>query len=93
MIFEVLSSATRRVDEGENKEAYLTIPSLFVSALIKQETAAVVLYRRTEQGFIREIHEGLGAVLPLNEIEIELPLQEIYDGAEFLPETDESVDG
>jgi len=85
-IFEVLSQATRRIDEGEKKDAYLTIPSLAVYALIDQESAAVVLFRRTEHGFVREVYEGLAAVLPLAEIETELPLAEIYDGVEFSPE-------
>ncbi len=86
VIFEVISKKTRRIDEGEKKDAYLTIPSLYVYALIEQDTAAVVAFRRTEAGFIREVHTGLDSVLPLNEFEIELPLAEIYDGVEFMPE-------
>jgi Uma2 family endonuclease len=85
-IFEVLSRATRRTDEGEKKDAYLTIPSLCVYALIEQETAAAVVYRRTEQGFVREVYEGLDAVIPLHKVEIELPMAEIYEGVEFVPE-------
>src|SRR5205085_611584 len=69
VLFEVLSKSTRRIDEGEKKDAYLTIPALAVYALVEQETALVVAYRRTEQGFVREVHEGLDAVLPLPEIE------------------------
>jgi len=88
-IFEVLSRKTRRIDEGEKKDAYLTIPSLSIYALVEQETAAMVVYRRTEQGFVREVYEGLDAVLPLLEIDAELPLAEIYDGVEFRPEPDE----
>jgi Uma2 family endonuclease len=85
-IFEVLSRATRRTDEGEKKDAYLTIPSLGVYALIDQETAAVVVHRRTEHGFVREVYEGQRAVIPLPEIGTELPLAEIYDRVEFSPE-------
>lgn len=86
VVFEVLSKSTRRIDEGEKKDAYLAIPSLKVYALVEQDTAAVVVFRRTEAGFIREVHTGLDAVLPLSEVEIELPLAEIYDGVEFTPE-------
>ncbi|MGI8978048.1 MAG: Uma2 family endonuclease [Pirellulaceae bacterium] len=85
-IFEVLSKATRRIDDGEKKDAYLMIPSLGVYVLIEQESAAVVVHRRTEQGFLREVHLGLDATLPLPEIESELPLREIYEGVEFSPE-------
>ena len=91
-IFEVLSQATRRIDCGEKKDAYLTIPSLAVYALVEQESAMVVVHRRTEQGFVPEVYEGRSAVIPLPEIETELPLAEIYDGVEFTPELGEPSD-
>lgn len=91
VIFEVLSRRTRRTDEGEKKDAYLTIPSLAVYALIEQDTPAVVVFRRTEQGFVREVYEGLDAVLPLAEIEIDLLLAEIYETVEFTPEAEEEM--
>jgi len=86
VICEVLSRSTRRIDEGEKKDAYLTIPSLRVYALVEQETAAVIVYRRTEHGFVPEVYEGQSGVIPLPEIEAELPLAEIYARAEFPPE-------
>lgn len=92
VLVEVLSRRTRRIDEGEKKEAYLTIPSLLVYLLIEQETPAIVAFRRTEQGFVREVYEGLDAVLPLPEIEVGLPLAEIFEAVELSaePEDDES---
>jgi Uma2 family endonuclease len=89
IIFEVLSRKTRRIDDGEKKDAYLTIPSLSVYVLIEQEMPAVVAYRRTERGFVREVYEGLDAILPLREIEIDLPLAEIYEAVEFIAEPEE----
>ena len=86
VIFEVLSKKTRRIDEGEKKDAYLTIPSLRVYALVEQETAAMVVYRRAHKDWVREVYEGLDAVLPLDEIEIAVPLAEVYDGVEFSSE-------
>jgi len=86
VIFEVLSRKTRRIDEGEKKDAYLTIPSLHVYALVEQEGPAVVVFRRTDEGFVREVLEGLDAVLRLPEVDIELPLAELYAGVEFSPE-------
>jgi len=88
-IFEVLSKETRRIDEGEKLEAYLTIPSLQVYALVEQESATVVVYRRAEEGFVREVYDGMEAVIPLSEIETELPLAEIYDRVKFTPEPDD----
>lgn len=86
VIAEVLSAATRRVDEGEKKEAYQSISTLGVYLLIEQSEPTVIAFRRTDQGFVRESYSGLDAVIPLPEIGTELPLSEIYDGVEFTPE-------
>jgi Uma2 family endonuclease len=88
-IAEVLSERTRRIDEGEKKDAYLTIPSLNVYLLVEQEAPLVTVFRRTETGFVREVHQGLDAVIPLPEIDIVLPLAEIFAGVEFAPEPGE----
>ncbi len=93
VLFEVLSRSTRRIDEGEKKDAYLTIPSLAVYVLIEQDSAAVTVYRRTESGFVREVHEGPGAVLPLGEIGMDLPLGDLYETVEFDPEAEEAEAG
>jgi Uma2 family endonuclease len=86
VIVEVLSRQTRRTDEGEKKDAYLTIPSLSVYLLVEQDSPAVVVYRRTESGFNREVYAGMQAVVPLDEVATELPLTEVYEAVEFAPE-------
>jgi len=91
VLFEVLSNRTRRIDEGEKKDAYLTIPSLSVYVLVEQESPAVMVFRRTENGFVREVYQGLDAVVPLGEIEIDLALADMYDGVEFAPEPTEDT--
>src|SRR5436853_6578928 len=63
-IFEIISRKTRRIDEGEKKDAYQTIPSLSVYVLLEQELPAATVFRRTEHGFVREVYEGLDAVIP-----------------------------
>lgn len=87
-VVEVLSRATRRLDEGEKKDAYLKIPSLTTYLLVEQEAPAVEVFRRTEQGLVREVYQGLEAVVPLPDLGIELPLSELYDGVEFTPDED-----
>ena len=88
-VVEVLSQRTRRIDEGEKKDAYLTIPSLDFYILIEQEMPAVVVFSRTEQGITREVYQGLDAVLPLRSLGIDLPLAEIFEGVEFIPEPED----
>ena len=92
VLVEVLSRRTRRIDEGEKKDAYLTIPSLSVYLLVEQEAPAVVAFRRTAQGFIREVYEGLEAVIHLPEIGVELSLADIYESVQFIPEAEEGIE-
>ncbi|MBL8737235.1 MAG: Uma2 family endonuclease [Planctomycetes bacterium] len=80
VIVEVASPDTWRIDSGEKLEAYTTIPSLSVYLLVEQEAARVVVYRRGDGGFVREVYAGRTASVPLPEIGCELPLAEIYDG-------------
>jgi Uma2 family endonuclease len=86
VLFEVLSRGTRRTDLGEKKDAYLAVPSLKVYVVIEQDSPTVVAFRRTDAGFVQELYAGLDAVLPLPEIDTELPLAEIYERVEFIPE-------
>ena len=83
VVVEVVSAETRRIDEGEKLLAYTAIPSLGAYLLIEQAATQVVVFRRGERGFVREVYTGLDAVIPLPEIACELPLAEVYDGVEF----------
>lgn len=92
VIFEVLSKATRRIDEGEKRVAYLAIPSLSVYVLVEQEMPRATVFRRTGNGFVREVYEGLDSVLPLTEVGITLPLAEVYKRVEFVAERPDDVE-
>ena len=85
VILEVISESTRRTDEYEKREAYLSIGTLCVYLLVEQSAAAAVVYRRTDSGFTRETCLGAAAVIPLPEIECELRLIELYENVEFPP--------
>jgi Uma2 family endonuclease len=86
VIAEVLSRNTRRIDQGEKKDAYLTIPTVCAYLLIEQDCPGVSVYRRTEQGFVLDTYADMQSVIPLTEIETELSLAEIYERVEFVPE-------
>ena len=83
VIVEVISPSTRRTDESEKRDAYFTINALRVYVLLEQEKAGAVVWRRGDQGFGREVHEGLEAVIALPEIEARLPLAEAYEAVRF----------
>ena len=89
VIVEVLSRSTRRIDLGEKKDAYLTIPSLQAYLIVEQELAKIVVFRRQGDTFEREVYVGLDAVVPLPEIDCELPLATAYLRASFAPEVDD----
>lgn len=86
VIAEVLSRKTRRTDEGEKREAYLSIPSLAVYLLVEQELARVTIYRRGDQGFTRQVIDDPNATIPLSEISAELSFADIYRDVDFTPE-------
>ena len=81
VVFEVLSESTARLDRGEKREAYLTIPSLLVLVLVETDTMAVTLWRRTGESWAQEYAAAPEQVLSFPEIECELPLAEIYEGS------------
>ncbi len=89
IVAEVLSRQTRRIDEGEKKDAYLTLPSLMAYLLIEQDGPLITVHRRTEQGFVREVYAELQAIIPLDELQTQLPLAEIYEGVEFSAEAED----
>lgn len=83
VIVEVLSDSTRRVDEYEKREAYLTINSLNCYLRLEQGQPAAVVYRRGENGFQREDYEGIDASIALSEIGCQVSLREVYEIVTF----------
>ena len=80
VIVEVLSDSTRRADLGEKRDAYLTISTLEVLLFIEPDSPSVLVYRRKpEGGFASEQYSGIEDVIPLPEIEADLPLAEVYE--------------
>lgn len=82
VIVEVLSRSTRRTDENEKRDAYLSIDSLRVYVLVEQSCMAAVVLRRTDFGFNRELYQGSDAVIELSEIGCRLMLRDLYEDAE-----------
>ncbi len=91
-IVEVISDSTRRTDQFEKRDAYLTIPTLMVYLLVEQDRPLVTAYRRGDEGFNAELHRGPDASIPLDELApgIILPLSALYRGVTFptTPATD-----
>lgn len=86
VVIEVLSPSTRRTDTQEKQEAYLSLSSLNVYLLVEQSSACVTVFRRVGNEFTSEVYDNLDQVIPLPEIDAELPLAELYARVEFVPE-------
>lgn len=88
VIIEVLSRSTRRIDEGEKKEAYLTIQSLTDYILVEQESPTITVWRRSGSTFEATVYHGLDSAVPLDEIGVALPLSEVFDSVELSVESE-----
>jgi Uma2 family endonuclease len=92
VIVEVISERTRRTDEWEKKDAYLSLNSLVAYILLEQKSATATVWRRHSTGFKCERWVGADAVVPLAEIGLSLPLSEAYRGVNFTPEAADEDD-
>ena len=72
VVIEVISESTRRTDETEKRDGYLSIDSLQVYLRVEQGVPCVKVDRRTDEGFESQLYEEISAVIPLPEIGIEL---------------------
>ena len=85
VIFEVLSPSTEALDRGGKFAAYRQIETLTDYVLIEPERIFVDHYRRTPEGWLLRNYTRRADALGFPDLEIELPLDEIYDELE-LPE-------
>lgn len=79
LIVEVISESTRRIDEGEKLDHYLTIPTLQAYVLLEQTTPAARVFSRDSGGSFKEtIHQGGESKIPFETLNISLRLSDLY---------------
>lgn len=83
VIFEVLSESTAEKDRGIKFEAYRSCPSITDYILVSQDRILVEHYRRVEGGWFSQGFNSLEDSLSFPDLEIALPLSEIYDELEL----------
>jgi Uma2 family endonuclease len=83
VILEVLSPHTRRIDETQKLRDYLTIPTLQTYLLAETDSPTLTLYRRVGDSFERTLLSGLEATLDLPEVDLSIPLAELYQDVSF----------
>lgn len=76
LIVEVLSKATRKVDETLKLLAYINIPTLQEYLLIEQDIVDITVLRRSENWLPK--HYFLGDEITFESIGLTLPVEELY---------------
>jgi Uma2 family endonuclease len=82
IIVEVLSRSTRRTDEIDKFLEYINIPSLKEYVVIEQDFVKVTVYRANDDWRCK--HYFLDDEVPLESIELELPVEDIYQRVQNL---------
>jgi Uma2 family endonuclease len=82
VVFEVLSPRTTRTDRIPKAREYEATSSVRRYVMLEQDGVAAVVYARVDGVWTHEILMA-DAILALPEIEVELPLAELYEGLEF----------
>ena len=84
VIFEILSPSTADYDFGHKFRLYCRLASFEEYVLISQDEARVERYRKSaEDRWILSIYRGVDAVVPVECLDISLPLAEIYEDVQF----------
>jgi Uma2 family endonuclease len=85
VIFEILSRSTARDDLGAKNAEYQSLPSLKRYVVLHQSLAAAEVFQRDAEG--EWVHEFVTApaTLDMPEVDVAIPLAEIYEGVEFAP--------
>ena len=83
LIIEVLSPSTRNYDLNEKLEAYLQIPSLECYIVLEQHQPIATVFRKTNDGFSRQLVQGTESNIDLPFFNGSLSLADIYEGVEF----------
>lgn len=82
VIFEVLSPSTTQTDRFVKAREYQGMPSVQRYVMLEQDSINAVVYARAGDAWTHEILVA-DSILALPEIEVELPLAELYEGIVF----------
>lgn len=94
VVFEVLSDGTANTDLVEKNAEYRATPSIQRYVIPEQTHAAAIVFVRKGDDWITGIVAGTDAVLRMPEIDIEVPLGDIYADVELAgtPRDDDGED-
>jgi Uma2 family endonuclease len=82
VIFEILSDSTARTDLFIKNREYAATASVRRYVLLSQHEVSATIFERIDGDWVGHLL-GLDSVLAMPEIEVELPLAELYEGVAF----------
>ena len=82
IVFEVLSPSTTRDDRIVKAREYQATPSVQRYVMLEQDAVGATVYARSGNAWTHEILVA-DSILALPEIEVELPLADLYEGIVF----------
>ena len=87
LLVEVVNTSSADYDRGEKMHYYFSLPTLKEYLLIHQDHFEVTIYRRRGDLMRIDRYQGLAAAVPLESIEAEILLADIYRNVQ-LPEVE-----
>ena len=82
-VIEVTSPSSMEYDRGEKRDFYFDVPSIQAYLIIDQHRLHADLYTRAEIGWHLQVFDSIDAVVPLEVLDCELPLAQVYRGITF----------
>ena len=83
VIFEILSESSNRRDRVDKNEEYRLTPSVQRYVMLEQDVPAATVFAREGERWVGTLHKDAGAILPMPELGIEVPLAEFSEGLDF----------
>ena len=83
LVVEVTSATSATYDRGMKREFYQLMPSVRACVIIDQHRVYAELYLRADIGWHYQIFDRLDAVIPLEFINCQLPLAQVYSGIDI----------
>jgi Uma2 family endonuclease len=84
LVIEVLSPSTRQIDRFRKLEEHKSVASICHILLVEPSVPAVVLYSRgDEDRWTSADVIGLDAAVRIADLDLSLPMRELYDGLSF----------
>ncbi len=87
VVFEVLSPSTAAKDRIVKAREYQATPSIRRYVMLEQDSIGATVYARAGEAWTHDILIA-GSALALPEIDVDLPLAELYEGIDFEAEPD-----